>query len=95
MTEDRDGIINRYNYLHEKQGSGFLRGCNKGYAMTQAYLRKDGSLYIDAIPVLTEKQYTLMNLASGLPVTISNYFHINNPKGTLIYGGRPQLFYKH
>ena len=83
-----------YRRLHETQGTG-LGDSRIAWGLTFYFIRKDGSLYKDTIPVLVEKAVMLQRLAPHLQGIMLSNFELNNKEGSSTYVIGTELIYRH
>lgn len=99
ITPDTDidkYMSDKYRDLHERTGIGFGDGSTKtGWGMTFFFIRKDGSLYIDVIPLLVSQAQTLQRLAPEVFDIIIGHFEQTENIGTKTYSVGTELYYKH
>jgi hypothetical protein len=98
MKEDINKHMSEgYKYLHEKQGIGFNEPTPSDckYGMTFRYVKENGSIWEDVIPVLVDDRTLLTRLAPYLNNIVISHFEENNKDDEFTYTTDVGMFYKH
>lgn len=82
-----------YKQMHEQRGQGFGKK-DQGYIMYLNFIRPDGSLYIDAVPVIASSKEIFKTLAQLAPDLLVASFEATNPEADSNYITEIKLSYR-